>query len=265
MVVESYHVNKTYIDTIFKYKNLRDLDESKLFERYRNGCTESRDAIVHGTLKLALSRAMAFRKTLPGLDIEELIQEASCGILQALDTFDPTKACFVTYANYYINMKLYNYMKKYARPIRLPSYICENLSKLNGAKRAFEAIHGRVPTMDEMETLTGMKKKKILEFYEADKLSWNASLTIIDGDGVEKTRDIEDSDGNQLDSLLYGELPKRIRMALSKLSETERKVLLLRTSGINCRKISDHLKISEAKIYVIRDQAIAKMKNYYSL
>src|SRR6266571_8655456 len=80
----------------------------------------ARDAFVAEHLSLVRSVAAHYRNL--GLPFDDLVQEGSIGLLEAIDCYDPTGgADFETYARFRVRRAIRNALTEKSRVIRLPN------------------------------------------------------------------------------------------------------------------------------------------------
>jgi RNA polymerase primary sigma factor len=126
----------------------------------------AREDFVRHNLRLVVWVAKAFRGR--GIDLEDLVQEGSIGLLRATDRFDPALGHrFSTYATHWIRQGILRALAEKARAIRLP------LSRLPDARRAREATArltkdlGRDPTPSEVAAAAGVALDRLEELMPA--------------------------------------------------------------------------------------------------
>lgn len=116
------------------------LRESALSDEERRGVEETvergkvaRGRLFEGTLRLALFVARQYGNR--GLPVADLAQEASLGILAAIDRFDPDRGVhFSTYAYWWIRQAVTRAIADRGRLIRLPVHVGELLRRVERAR-----------------------------------------------------------------------------------------------------------------------------------
>lgn len=81
---------------------------------------DARNELVRANLRFAVG--IAKRYTGRGLDLADLIQEGTLGLLSAAEAYDPSKARFTTYAKYWIMHYIKRALNNKSRLIRIPEY-----------------------------------------------------------------------------------------------------------------------------------------------
>jgi RNA polymerase sigma factor (sigma-70 family) len=98
-----------------------------------------------------------------GLPLDDLVQEGSVGLLEAIDHYDPARGpAFGTYARFRIRRAIRNALTEQARTIRLPKHIVERRSALDRAEARLVAA-GKRPTPSELAAVTGLSVTAVLE------------------------------------------------------------------------------------------------------
>src|SRR5437763_9565364 len=94
-------------------------DDVALLEHARHGDARARERVV--VEHLADVRAIAWRYRNLGLPVEDLVQEGSIGLLDAIEHFDDTRGSdFDRYARFRIRRAIRNSLTEKSRVIRLP-------------------------------------------------------------------------------------------------------------------------------------------------
>ncbi len=108
-------------------------EEVALFTRLRAGDETARDAIIAANLRLVIDIAAKFRTD--GMELPDLIQEGSIGLMRAVQDFDVSRGWrFSTYATYWIRQAITRSIMNKARVIRLPVHMAERVARIRRAQ-----------------------------------------------------------------------------------------------------------------------------------
>lgn len=141
----------------------RDLEE--LDPRPAPGSLEARqiadgrrahDQLVLANLRLVISIARRYRPI--GMDLSDIIQEGTIGLMRAADKFDHTLGFkFSTYATWWIRQAITRGLADKGRLVRLPVHVVEKLQKISATQNRLRATLDREPTVDEIGREVGME------------------------------------------------------------------------------------------------------------
>lgn len=114
----------------------------------------AKNQLLTSNLRLVTSIAKKYLNR--GLDIEDLIQEGSIGLMKAIDKYIWSKGNkFSTYATWWIRQAITRAIADQARIIRVPVHMVETINKLIKAERALTQELGRDPTVEELSIKMG--------------------------------------------------------------------------------------------------------------
>jgi len=106
------------------------------------------ERMVKHNIGLAMKHAHARVKS--GVPVEDLIQEACVGLLDAVRRFDPERGFrFSTPAAWWCRHRVGRYIANHARTVRLPAWLCERLAAIANADRALYDGTTCTPATDE--------------------------------------------------------------------------------------------------------------------
>jgi len=137
-------------------------EDVSLLHAARDGDPRARERIVAGQLALVRSVAAHYRDL--GLPLEDLVQEGSMGLLEAIATFDPERGSdFDAYARFRVRRSIRNALTEQSRLIRLPKQVVERRRAIARAESAFTAATGHPPTVVELSDATGLSPAAVVQ------------------------------------------------------------------------------------------------------
>ena len=216
-----------YLNEIGRHKLLTRVEEIQLAKRMEAGDREARERMIEANLRLVVAVAKKYRGQ--GLDLLDLIQEGSIGLMHAVEKFDwRREAKFSSYAVWWIRAAIGRALSTTSRTIRVSTPLLDRLRKVRGAEQALAARLGRRPTDLEVAGELTLSLEQVLA---ARAVAYSTtSLEAVHGDGGLALEEFvaDEQVEKSADSVPESSPAALLAQALSRLPERRRRILELR-------------------------------------
>lgn len=156
---------RIYLKEIGRIPLLTVQEEKELAKRISNGDEIAKHKLCEANLRLVVSIAKKYVGG--GMQLLDLIQEGTLGLMKAVDKFDWTKGYkFSTYATWWIRQSITRAIADQARTIRVPVHMVETINKVNRVSRQLLQELGREPTTCEIAEIMGLPVEKVVEIQK---------------------------------------------------------------------------------------------------
>jgi RNA polymerase primary sigma factor len=234
------------------------LNVRRVHDRY----VHCKHRLASANIRLAAHVAKRFRHH--ALGYSDLLQEAVCGLMQAIDRFDVSHGTrLATYATWWIRQTL---QIAVARQSHLVSLSPHHLQELGLLQQESEALaHGgkHLPSPQELASRTGSSLEHLTHLQTATRAPVSLNAVLDDDSDFKLTEAMPDNESTTLRQ--NSERQEALHFLMENLRPRERKVLDLRfgltgNGTHSLRQIGHLLRISKERVRQIQNRALEKLR-----
>ena len=228
-----------------------------LIKSAHEGDKNARDTLIEENIGLVWSIVRRFQNR--GVEMEDLFQIGSIGLIKAVDKFDLSyEVQFSTYAVPMIAGEIKRFLRddgmlKVSRPLK------EMAGKAYGVREALEKKEGREPTVSEIAEEMGVAVEELMLAMEAGAQVESLQQIIYQGDGndislMDKLEEKENTNEKLVNRLFLEEM-------LGELDGKERELIFKRYFLENTQAvIADEMGISQVQVSRMEKKIIKEMR-----
>ena len=231
-----------------------------LIGRAHQGDKEARDTLFEENTGLIYSVARRFLGR--GVEMEDLFQIGSIGLLKAVDKFDP--AFEVKFSTYAIPMIL-GELKRFFRDdgmIKVSRSIKENQHRVYLAREKIEKELGREPSLKEIAEMLEMPPEEVAMTMDSAAEVESLYRTVYQSEGtdislIDKIPERENAEEHLLNRIFLEEI-------LGKLESSDRKLLYMRYFQDQTQtQIAEQLGVSQVQVSRMEKRILKKLRSLY--
>ena len=242
------------------------LAERRALEADRLDGERARAHLIQANLRLVVS--VAKRYVGRGLSFLDLIQEGNIGLMKATDKFDYTRGFkFSTYATWWIRQAITRAISDQSRTIRLPVHVGETINRVKKTSHRLQQIFEREPTPEEIARAMDLSDTKVRQVLDVSRHPVSLESPVgLDGDAILGDFIEDETMPAPVEIASHHLLKSQIAEALSKLTERERKIIVLRFGLEDGRyrtleEVGREFGITRERIRQIEAKALRKLRH----
>jgi RNA polymerase primary sigma factor len=256
---------ETYLQEINEVPLLTPEQEIALGRRIQRGDLEAREHMIRANLRLVVSVAKMY--TDRGLSLQDLIAEGNIGLMKAAEKFDPDAGCrFSTYGTWWIKQSIRRALTNTVKPVRVPSYMSELISRWRVVSQELTYLLGRAPSVEEVAEELGIPEENwplLKRTIQASGMGPQVSLDVLS-----QTQDtVEDpTQATPDEQLQNADLISKLGELLEVIDEREATILRLRYglgtidgSTMTLKEIGRIVGLTRERVRQIEQEALRKL------
>lgn len=231
-----------------------------LIAKSHQGDKKARNTLVEENIGLVYSIVRRFLGR--GIEMEDLVQIGSIGLIKAVDKFDTGfEVQFSTYAVPMIAGEIKRFLRDDGM-IKVSRSLKENARKVFSARERLEKCLGREPCMQELSAETGLSGEEIVMAMESSAEVDSIYRTIYQGDGnaislEDRLEEKDNPNERLLDHLVLQEV-------MDSLEEQEKKLIEMRYFEDKTQnQVAAALSMTQVQVSRMEKKVLKKMRGRF--
>lgn len=259
------HSLELYFKDIINCEPLSPAEEIELSKKVKEGDTEALNKLIVANLKFVVSVASKYR--IPGIALEDLINEGNIGLIKAAHRFDETRGFkFISYAVWWIRQSILQFISEQGRTVRLPANIARGVSQMKKQSIELEQMYERQPTIEELADVMEISEKEALNFvkFNIKKISVDQQ---VGRDNMTPLRDIIISEDQRPEAQMMKEsLISEVIRALKTIPEREAEILRMyfgigQDRSLTLEEIGNSVNLTRERVRQLKKRAIQRLQH----
>ncbi|MDE2026625.1 MAG: RNA polymerase sigma factor RpoD [Patescibacteria group bacterium] len=256
---------RMYLAEIGRYPLLSATREIVLAKRIERGDSEAREEMINSNLRLVVSVAKKYIGR--GMELLDMIQEGSIGLIRAVEKFDHSKGFkFSTYATWWIRQAVTRAIADQGRTIRIPVHMVETINRLIRTSRRLLQEHGHEPSTSQIADAMQISEDHVKEIIKFSQVPVSLETPVGEDDAVLGDFIEDQTTLAPAEAASHTLLHEQVTDVMKGLTQREREVLDLRFGlsdgkSKTLEEVGREFKVTRERIRQIEVKALRKLRH----